>query len=136
MGRYVDMDGSRQAPLVTGHAQSITCLAMPDSSSLAMMATTSQDGVLHIWQLPSSPDSWHQVTTAQPPLATHRSFFVALLLDWPNLMMPSWLGLGTTQAGTAATCLQGSCVPSFNLTLACMLPSKPCRSELFWLVIC
>lgn len=61
------MEGSSPAPLVTGHAQGITGLALPDSVSLAMMATTSEDGVLHIWQLPSSPDGWHQVALAQPP---------------------------------------------------------------------
>lgn len=98
MGRYVDMDSSTQAPLVTGHAQSITCLALPDSSSLAMMATTSQDGLLHIWQLPSSPDSWHQVTTSQPPFAIHRSLFVAFCLVWPTYM-PSYLGSGISQIG-------------------------------------
>ena len=60
-GRYIDIEGSSQAPVVTGHSQSITCLALPEEPSMSMMASTSQDGILHIWQLPSSPDSWHQV---------------------------------------------------------------------------
>ena len=55
------MEGSSQAPLVTGHAQNITGLALPQPDSQALMATTAQDGILRIWQMPSAADGWHQV---------------------------------------------------------------------------
>ena len=59
--RYVDIEGSSQAPLVTGHSQNITCLALPQPESQAVMATTAEDGILRIWQMPSATDSCHQV---------------------------------------------------------------------------
>ena len=73
--RYIDMDGTDDTPLldplvtplVTGHAQPITSLAVPPPSLAApLMATTSQDGVLRIWQAPPQPANWHQVCPVTP----------------------------------------------------------------------
>lgn len=65
-------------PLVTGHASPITSLALPpvdmspvqqrhsavdhaEGPGMQMMATTAEDGVLRIWQMPSQDLDWHQV---------------------------------------------------------------------------
>ena len=61
LNRYVDMDGASEAPLVTGHTQPVTCLALPTSEAAPLMATTCLDGLLRIWQMPSQPSNWHKV---------------------------------------------------------------------------
>lgn len=73
MSRYVDVDGASEAPLVTGHTQAVTCLALPSSDAEALMATTCQDGILRIWQMPSQAADWHQVLHPlhTSPLAAH-----------------------------------------------------------------
>ena len=70
-GRYVDVEGGSEAPVVTGHGQDITSLALPSALTPAaapasaqgspLMATTSADGMLRIWQMPSTSSDWHQV---------------------------------------------------------------------------
>ncbi|DBA73164.1 TPA: hypothetical protein ACH3X2_010098 [Trebouxia sp. C0005] len=58
---YVDMHGGSEVPVVTSHTQAVTCLALPTSElRTPLMATTCQDGVLRIWQMPSQPADWHQ----------------------------------------------------------------------------
>ena len=62
LSRYVDMDGGSEVPVVTSHTKAVTCLALPTSAlTTPLMATTCQDGVLRIWQMPSHPADWHQV---------------------------------------------------------------------------
>ena len=62
LSRYVDLDGGSEVPVVTSHTQAVTCLALPPSAlTTSLMATTCQDGVLRIWQMPSQPADWHQV---------------------------------------------------------------------------
>lgn len=56
------MDGGSEVPVVTSHTKAVTCLALPTSAlTTPLMATTCQDGVLRIWQMPSQPADWHQV---------------------------------------------------------------------------
>ena len=62
LSRYVDMDGGSEVPVVTSHTKAVTCLALPTSAlTTPLMATTCQDGVLRIWQMPSQPADWHRV---------------------------------------------------------------------------
>lgn len=84
MLRYVDLETGSQMPLVTGHAVPITSLALPvmevsmlepnlaaldpaQAPAVQMMATTAEDGVLRIWQLPTEQSDWHQVCLAHHP---------------------------------------------------------------------
>ncbi len=62
LSRYVDMNGGSEVPVVTSHTKAVTCLALPTSAlTTPLMATSCQDGVLRIWQMPSQPADWHQV---------------------------------------------------------------------------